>query len=68
VIITVYPVVAKTTIGKPFFKALEDGRIDILREWEDITESELQQGSGTKMLLALKVRPEAFPTGSPMSV
>jgi hypothetical protein len=55
-------------MGKPLFKASEYGRIDILREWEDITESELQQGSGTKMLLALKVRPEAFPTGSPMSV
>ena len=55
-------------MGKPLFKASEGGRIDILREWEDITESELQQGSGTKMLLALKVRPEAFPTGSPMSV
>jgi len=25
----------------------EGGQIDILREWEDITESELQQGSGT---------------------
>jgi hypothetical protein len=48
-------------MGKPLFKASEGGRIDILREWEDITESELQQGSGTKMLLALKVRPEAFP-------
>jgi hypothetical protein len=40
----------------------------MLREGEDIAQSELQQGSGTQVLLALKVRPEAFPTGSPMSV
>jgi hypothetical protein len=43
----IYPVVAKTDTGKPLFKASEGGRIDILREWEDITESELLQGSGT---------------------
>jgi hypothetical protein len=41
------PVVAETAIGKPLFKASEGGRIDILREWEDITQSELHQGSGT---------------------
>ena len=33
--------------GKPLFKASEGGQIDILREWKDITEAELQQGSGT---------------------
>ena len=60
--------VAETAMGKPLFKASEGGRMDILREWEDITQSELQQGSGTQMLLAQKVRPEASPTGSPMSV
>ena len=43
----VYPVVAKTAMGKPLFKASEGGQIDILREWEDITQSELHQGSGT---------------------
>ena len=48
-------------MDKPLFKASEGGRIDMLREWEGITESELQQGSGTSMLLALRVRPEAFP-------
>jgi hypothetical protein len=36
------PSVAKTTMGKPLFKASEGGQIDILRERWDITESELQ--------------------------
>ena len=43
----VIPVVAKTDMGKPLFKASDGGQIDILREWEDITQSELYQGSGT---------------------
>ena len=43
----VNPAVAKTDTGKPLFKASDGGRIDILREWEDITQRELQQGSGT---------------------
>ena len=62
------PGVAETAMGKPPFKASEGGRIDILREWEEITQSELQQGSGAQVLLTLKVRPEAFPNGSPMPV
>ena len=41
------PVGAQTAMGKPLFKASEGGRIDILREWEDITEGEPQQESGT---------------------
>ena len=63
--------VLRTAMGKPPFKASEGGRIDILREWEEITQSELQQGSGAQVLLALlalKVRPEAFPDSSPMPV
>ena len=59
---------AKTDLGKSLFKASNGGRIDILREWGDVTESELQQGFGMYVLLALKVRPEAFPTRSPRSV
>ena len=55
-------------MGKPLFKASDGGPIDILREREDATESELRQVSGMQMLLALNVRPEAFPTSSPMSV
>jgi len=39
-----YSVVAITDMGKPLFKASDGGRIDILRQWEDATESELQQG------------------------
>ncbi len=31
-------------------------------------QSELQQGPGARVLLTLKVRPEAFPNGSPMPV
>ena len=41
------PVVVKTAMGKPLFKASEGGRIDILKEWAGITQSELQQGPGT---------------------
>jgi len=55
-------------MGKPLSKASDGGHIDILVEWEDFTEGELQQGSGMQVLLSLKVRPEAFPTGSPMSI
>jgi hypothetical protein len=43
-------------------------KLTFLREWEEVTLGELQQGSGTSVLLVLKVRPEAFPNGSPMSV
>jgi hypothetical protein len=62
------PVFAETGMGKPPFTSSEGGQIDILRELEEITQSEFQQGSGTSVLLALKVRPEAFPNGSPMPV
>ena len=55
-------------MGKPLFKASDDGQIDILGEREDVTQSELQQGFATGMLLWIKVCPEAFLTGSPMSV
>jgi hypothetical protein len=32
-------------MGKPLLKASEGGRFDILRELEDVTKSELWQGS-----------------------
>jgi len=54
-------------MGKPLFKASDGGQIDILREGEDVTKGELQQGSGRQVLFAIKVRPQAFPNGSPMS-
>ncbi len=47
-------------MGKPPFTASGGGYIDILRELEEITQSEFQQGSRTVVLLALKVRPDAF--------
>jgi hypothetical protein len=49
-------------MGKPPFKPSEGGHIDILRELEEITQGEFQQGSGTSVLLALKVRPEVPPS------
>ena len=55
-------------MGNPLFKASEGGRFDIVRVWKDVTESEVWKVSGVKVLIRLKVRPEAFPTGSPMSV
>jgi hypothetical protein len=54
-------------MGKPLFKASDGGQIDILAEREDVIQGELQQGSATGMLLWIRVRPEAFPNGSPMS-
>jgi hypothetical protein len=41
------PAVAETAMGKPPFKASDGGRIDILRELEEITQSEFEQGSET---------------------
>jgi len=61
----IYPVAAKTAPGKPLFKASDGVRIDILREWEGVTERELQQGSGMLVILLIEIRPEAFPTSSP---
>jgi hypothetical protein len=47
-------------MGKPLSKAFEGDRFDMLRVWEDVTESELQQVSGRCVLIRLRVRPEAF--------
>jgi len=55
-------------MGKPLFKASDGDQFDILRVSEDVTESELWQVSEMQVLIRSKVRPEAFPTGSPMSV
>jgi hypothetical protein len=55
-------------MGKPPSKPSEGGHIGVLRELEGIAQGEFQQGSGTSALLALKVRPEAFPNGSPIPV
>ena len=55
-------------MSKPLFKASEGGWVEILREREDATQSEVEEVSGMCVLIRLKVRLEAFPTGSPMSV
>jgi len=55
-------------MGKPLFKASDGDRIDILRVSEIVTESELRQVSEMQVLIRSKVRPEAFPTGLPLSV
>jgi len=55
-------------MGDPLFKSSEGDRFDILRVWQKVIESELQQVSGMEVLVRLKVRPEAFPNGSPMPV
>jgi hypothetical protein len=60
--------VALTAMGKPLFKAPDGGYYDIVRVTEDSTQSELQQGPETSVLVDQKVRPEAFPSGLPMSV
>jgi hypothetical protein len=60
--------VAKMATGKTPFKASEGGRFGYLRESEDSTSGELQQGKGTRALIGSKVRLEAFPNGLPMSV
>jgi hypothetical protein len=58
----------KTGTGKPLFKASDGGVFENLWVTEDITQIELQQSWGMKVLTWLKVRPEAFPNGLPMSV
>ncbi len=57
-----------TDMSKPLFKASDGDPIDILRVSEDVTKGELGQGVGNAGAHRLKVRPEALPTGSPMSV
>jgi hypothetical protein len=55
-------------MGKPLFKAPDGGYYEIVRVTEDSTQSGLQEGHETSVLVELKVRPEAFPSGLPMSV
>ncbi len=60
-------IVASPDIGEPHSKASGGGQIDILKGMEGISKSELLRGSGRQVLIRFKVRPEAFPTGLPMS-
>jgi hypothetical protein len=61
-------IVAETDMGKPLSKASEGGDSEILGETEDFTESDVQHVSEKHVLIWSKVRPQAFPTGSPTSV
>jgi hypothetical protein len=55
-------------MGKPPFKASDGDRFDMLWVWKDSRASDLQQVSEMHVPIALEARPEAFPTGLPMSV
>jgi len=44
---SLYPLVEKTGMGKPPFKASDGGRLEILWVTKNITQSDLQHGSGT---------------------
>jgi hypothetical protein len=55
-------------MGNPPFKAPDGGYYETARVTEDTTQSGLQQGSETSVLVEQKIRPEAFPSGLPMSV
>ena len=54
--------------GNPLFKPSEGDQFEILRVGLHITYSEVQQVSGMEVLIRLKVRPEVFPSGLPLSV
>ncbi len=55
-------------MGKPPSKASDGGQVDIVKGMQNLTESEPQQGSGRQVLIPFEVRPEAFPTASPVSL
>jgi hypothetical protein len=59
---------AQTAMGNPLSKAWEGGDCDVLWETEEVTQSEVPPVSGKHVLIAIKVRLQAFPTGLPMSV
>jgi len=50
---------------KPLFKASDGGHFEMARVTEDSAMSGLQQGPETPAPAGQKVRPEAFPNGSP---
>jgi hypothetical protein len=54
-------------MGKPLSKVWKRGHFDVLGEREEVTKSEVQHVSGKHVLMGIKVRPQAFPTGLPMS-
>ena len=63
-----YLIVAKSDMGKPPFEASEGGYIENGWVMEDFTLSEFLFCRGMTVPIRLKVRLEASPNGSPMSV
>jgi len=59
--------VAEPATGKPLFKASEGGSFGIFESSKDATFGEFRFGKGMSELIRQKVRPEAFPNGSPMA-
>jgi hypothetical protein len=55
-------------MGIPLFKAPDGGFYETERVTEGSAQSGPQQESETSVLVEQKVRPEAFPSGLPMSV
>ena len=55
-------------MSKPLSKAWEGGDFDVLGEREEVTKSDVRHVSGKHVLIGIKVRLQAFPTGLPMSV
>jgi hypothetical protein len=77
--VRIYPLVAKTDMGKPLFKVPDGGHFEILWEREDLAQSELHRGQERPCFSIRRFAPafaeaasrrqaEAFPTGSPTSV
>jgi hypothetical protein len=60
--------VVETDMGKPLSKASKGGDCDILWEIEGVTKCEVGPVSEKHVLLHLRVRLEASPTGLPVSV
>ncbi len=60
--------IAETDVDKPLFKASDGGYLKMAKVTGDSTERGLQQASEIPVPVGLKVRPEAFPKGLPMSV
>jgi len=53
--------------GKPPFKASDGDRLTLFMSLEDFVFVETRFPKGMGLLFIIKVRPEAFPNGSPLS-
>jgi hypothetical protein len=66
--VNIQPYSCKHGYGQTALQGFGRRLFEILRSWKDFTLSELQFRKGMGELLRQKVRLEAFPNGSPMSV